>query len=92
MSVDKNLQSLCESCKVPGEPVGLGSASGRLYYQCNNKDCTNFGRQWAGKNPEAVALGARGGRKTMEKLSPEERSRKGTHAINSRWNKKKQRG
>lgn len=43
------------------------------------------------KNPAAVALGRRGGRKSaqarMEQISPEERSRIASHAARVRWKK-----
>lgn len=45
------------------------------------------------KNPAAVALGRRGGRKSaqarMEKIEPEERSRIASHAARERWNRVK---
>ena len=43
------------------------------------------------KNPAAVALGRRGGRKSaqarMNKIDPEERSRIASHAARERWKK-----
>jgi hypothetical protein len=41
------------------------------------------------KNPAAVALGRRGGKKRAENLSPEELSEQGRRAVAARWEKAK---
>ena len=69
-------KSLCEKCGVEVDPVGIGSASGRLYYQ-------HCGVQWVGKNPAAVALGTLGGRARAASLSPEQRQKIAEKAGNA---------
>ncbi len=41
------------------------------------------------KNPAAVALGRRGGKKTAENLTPEQRSEMARKAVTARWSKAK---
>lgn len=83
-ALEKALQVICEKCGVDAEPIGIGSASGRLYFRCPKCNV-----QLVGKNPAAVALGAAGGRKTAENATPEERSRRAKNAVSARWEKKK---
>jgi hypothetical protein len=42
------------------------------------------------KNPAAVALGRRGARVRMRKLTPEQRSEIARNAVQVRWNKAKE--
>ena len=65
--------------------IGVGSASGRLNYQCGK-----CGAKHIGKNAAAMALGALGGKARAESLTPEERKAIGSKAIQARWDKKKQ--
>lgn len=41
------------------------------------------------KNPAAVSLGRKGGKKRMAALTKEERSKLGKEAANKRWNSQK---
>ena len=42
------------------------------------------------KNPMAVALGRRGGKARLKKMTPEERKRVAQAGANARWKKKKE--
>jgi len=42
------------------------------------------------KNPAAVALGKRGAKARMKKLTPEKRSEVARHAVQARWAKAKE--
>ena len=44
------------------------------------------------KNPHAVALGRKGGKKYAENTSPEERKQQARKAVQARWAKQKKRG
>lgn len=72
----------CSECKVEAVLLGVGSATGRLAWQC--PDCN---KQWFGKNPAAVALGALGGKKAAENMTPEERKERSQKAVRARLNK-----
>jgi hypothetical protein len=41
------------------------------------------------KNPAAVALGRKGGRARMKKMTAEQRTKLAQQAANARWNKEK---
>ena len=68
----------CGTCSGPMTVIGRGSASGRLRYRC-----PACGIEVWGKNPEAVALGSRGGKATFASLSPEERRKIAEKAGNA---------
>jgi hypothetical protein len=46
----------------------------------------------SGKDPAAVALGRKGGKKRAQNLSAEELSKQGRKAVLARWKKAKKRG
>lgn len=75
---------VCEKCLVPAEVVQVGSASGREHLRC--PDC---GAQWRKKNPQAMAMGALGGRAAAKSMTKEERVARGEKAANARWHKEK---
>lgn len=77
--------SLCKDCETAGAVVGVGSASGRLYYRCPL--CSS---QWQGKNPSAMALGALGGTARAKALSPERRRQIAIGARKVALDKKKE--
>jgi len=67
-------KSKCSKCGAEVEPIGVGSASGRLNYQ-------HCGITWWGKNPAAVALGSLGGKARAAAMSPEQRKAQAVKAA-----------
>ncbi len=59
---------MCGKCSIDMIVIGVGTASGRLTYQCEK-----CGDKQLGKNPSAMALGSLGGKARAEALSPERR-------------------
>lgn len=72
----------CTECKVEAQLLGVGSASKRLAWQC-----PRCNRQWFGKNPAAMALGAMGGKKAAENMTPEERRERSQKGVRARLSK-----
>ena len=59
---------ICEKCSMQMNVIGIGSASGRLHYQCRKCSATCWG-----KNLAAMQLGSLGGKARASKLPPERR-------------------
>ena len=82
---------ICEKCSIPMDVIGVGSATGRLTYQCST-----CGNKYIGKNLAAMQLGSRGGIARAKLLSPEKRQEIAEKAGNAfaekmREKRKKQR-
>lgn len=76
----------CDACDIPMDMIGIGTASGRLCYQCPKCNAEK-----KGKNPAAMALGALGGKARAEALTAEERQRiseKGNEVLMERRREK----
>lgn len=61
----------CPKCNKPGMLESTGTASGRRYYRCSNRE--ECGIRWQEKNAAAVSLGRLGGMARAAKMSPEDR-------------------
>ena len=69
----------CPTCAAPSVFVTVGTATGLGTY-----DCPKHGA-WREKNPAAVALGRLGGAARMNGLTPQERTKLATKAVEKRW-------
>lgn len=80
-----NMGNFCVKCGALGEAIGIGSATGRIYYRC--VPCAS---QWHGKNPAAVAAGILGGNARAAAMSSEQRHEQAVKAVTARWEKRRQ--
>ncbi len=76
---------VCEKCSVQMVVIGVGSASGRLNYQCPTCNATFWG-----KNLAAIQLGALGGKARAGALTETQRKEQARNAVEARWRKAKQ--